>query len=100
MDPALQGAVSVNLNSGHVLEEESEIFDHEGFPGRLWSAGASFVVAAYCDHVAGWAVGWSSYHLSNKVHLSRCDHISNAWDGVEHPADFVVADVLIAYSGD
>ena len=99
MDPALQGAVSVDLNNGQVLEEEAEIFNHEVFPRRLRSTSAAFVVSACCDHVAGWAVGRSTHHLSNEVHLLLCNHISDTGDGVEHPAYFVVAEMLVTYDG-
>ena len=91
--------MSVNLNSGHVLEEEAEIFDHEVFSCRLRLTSAAFVVAVCCDHVAGWVVGWSAYHLSNEAHLLRCNHILDAGDGVEHSAYFAVAEMLVAHGG-
>jgi hypothetical protein len=99
VDPASQGAISVDLNSGHVLEEEAEIFNHEVFPGCLWSAHTALVVAARCDHVARRTVGRSAYHFPNKVHLPCSNHVSDTGDGIEHATYFVVAKVLVSYVG-
>ena len=99
VDPASQGTISVDLDSGHVLEEEAEIFDHEVFPGCLWSAYTAFVITARCDHVARRAVGRSTYHFPDEVHLSCGNHVSDTRNGIEHAAYFVVAKVLFSHVG-
>lgn len=99
VDPASQGAISIDLDGGHILEEETEVFDHEVFPGCLWSANATFVVTTRCNHVARRAVRWATHHLPNEVHLSRGNHVADTRDGIEHAAYFVVAKVLFAYFG-
>ncbi len=99
VDPALQGTISVDLDSGHVLEEEAEIFDHEVFPGCLWSAYTAFVITTRCDHVARRAVGRSTYHFPDEVHLSCGNHVSDTRNGIEHAAYFVIAKVLFSHVG-
>ena len=88
------------MDCGYVLEEESDIFNHEVFPGCLWATHTALMVAACRDHVAGGAIGWSSYHFSDEVHLPRSNHVANAGDGVEHSSYFFVAESLFANAGD
>ena len=65
-----------------------------GIPGNL-----QFVVAACSDHVARGAVRWSAYHLPDKVHLPRSDHVADAGDGVKHSSHFVIVELLFADFG-
>ncbi len=76
--------MAVNGDSGNVSEEKSEIFDHEILPGGLWASHTSFVIAASRDHVMGEVIWQPTYHFSNKIHLSCCDHVLGTWDCVEH----------------
>ena len=99
VNPISQGAISVNLDCGYFPEKEAEVLNHEFFSRCLWASHASFVVAACGDHVARGAVRWSAYHFSDKVHLSRGDHVANAGDGVEHLSHFVVVEPLFTDFG-
>ena len=99
MNPASQGAVSVDLNCGYTLEKETEVFDHEVFSRRLWAPYLAFVVAACSDHVARGAISWSAYHFCDKVHLPRSDHVADAGDGVKHSSHFVIVELLFADFG-
>ena len=58
-----------------------------------------FVITARCDHVARRAVGRSTYHFPDEVHLPRGNHVADAWDGVKHPSHFVVVEFLFANVG-
>ena len=82
MNPTAEGAVLINLDGGNVLEEKAEIFNHEVFPCCLRASHAALVIAACSDHVARGAVGWSTYHFPNKVHLPRGNHVADARNGV------------------
>jgi hypothetical protein len=99
VNPISQGAISVDLDCGYFPEKEAEVLNHEVFSRCLWASHASFVVAACGDHVARGAVRWSAYHFSDKVHLSRGDHVANARDGVEHLSHFVVVEPLFTDCG-
>ena len=99
VNPDSHGAISVNLDCGYVPEKEAEVLNHEVFSRRLWAPHAAFMVAACSDHVARWAVRWSAYHFSDKVHLSRGNHVADAGDGVEHLSHFVVVESLFTDFG-
>ncbi len=99
MNSVSQGAVLVDLYCGYVLEKKAEVFDHEVFSRRLWAPHLVFVVAACSDHVARGAVRWSAYHLPDKVHLPRSDHVADAGDGVKHSSHFVIVELLFADFG-
>jgi hypothetical protein len=98
-DPISQGAILVNLDCGYFPEKEAEVLNHEVYSRCLWAPHALFVVAACGDHLARGAVRWSAYHFSDKVHLSRGDHVADAEDGVEHLSHFVVVEPLFADFG-
>ena len=91
--------MSVDVNRRYVLEEEVKIFNHEVFPCCLWATRTAFVVTACCDHVARGTVVRSADHFSDKVHLSRSNHVADAGDGVKHTSNFVIADSLFADFG-
>ncbi len=99
MNPVSQGAISVNLDCGYILEKEAEVLNHEVFSRRLWAPHVAFIVAACGDHVARGAVRWSAYHFFDKVHLSRGDHVADAGDGVEHLSQFVIVEPLFVDFG-
>ena len=99
VNPDSHGAISVNLDCGYVPEKEAEVLNHEVFSRRLWAPHAAFMVAACSDHVARWAVRWSAYHFSDKVHLSHGNHVADAGDGVEHLSHFVVVESLFTDFG-
>ena len=99
MNPASQGAVSVDLNCGYILEKEMEVFDHEVFSRRLWAPHTAFMVATCGDHVAQGAVEWSAYHFADKVHLSHGNHVADTRDGVEQFPHFVIVELLFADLG-
>ena len=92
VNPVSQGAISVNLDCGYIPEKEAEVLNHEVFSRRLWALHAPFMVAACGDYVA-------RGHFSDKVHLSRGNHIADAGDGVEHLSHFVVVESLFADFG-
>jgi len=99
VNPASQGAMSVDLNCGYILEKETEVLDHEVFPRRLWVPHMVFMVAACSDHVVRGAVRWSAYHFSDKVHLPRGDIVADEGDGVEHSSHFFVVEPLFVDCG-
>ena len=80
----------VNPDCGYVLEKEAKVLDHEVFSRRLWAPHTAFMVAACGDHVARWAVRWSVYHFSDKIHLPR--GVADAGDGVEHSSHLIVVE--------
>jgi hypothetical protein len=53
------------------------------------------MVATCCDHVAGWAIWWASDYFLNKIYLSSCNHVLDAWDVIEHLTDSLVMDVML-----
>ena len=99
MNPTAEGAKSINLDGESVLEEKAKIFNHEVFPRCLRASHAALVIAACSDHVARGAVGWSTYHIPDKVHLPRGDHVADARDGVKYLPHFVVMKSLFADFG-
>jgi hypothetical protein len=90
MDPVVQGAMLVDLDSGDVVKGEAWVFSHDVFSRRLQLSYPAFMVAARRDHFARWAIGRASYHFPNKIHLSSRNHFSYAGDGVEYFLHFVV----------
>ena len=99
VNPISQGAISVNLDCGYFPEKEAEVLNHEVFPRCLWASHAALVIAACGDHVVRGAVGWSTYHFPDEVHLPRSDHVADARDGVKHLPHFVVMKSLFADFG-
>ena len=99
VNPISQGAKSVNLDCGYILEKKTKVLDHEVFPRHLWTPHSAFMITPCSDHVAGGAVGWSVYHFSEKVHLSRGDHVADTGDGVEFSSHFIVVEPLFADCG-
>ena len=99
MNPTVEGAISINLNDGNVLEEKVKIFNHKVFSRCLRAPRPTLVITACGDHVARWAVGWSTYHFPDKVHLSCGNHVANARDGVEHFPYFVIMKSLFVDFG-
>ncbi len=57
----------------------------------------AFMVSACRDHVTRRAVWWASDHFPNKIHLSGCNHVSYARDGIEHVVHFTIAHTLFLY---
>jgi hypothetical protein len=68
-----------------------QIFDREILPGGLWLSHAPFVIAASRDHVTGGAIRQTTYHLSNKIHLSCCNHVLDARDSIKHLSHSAIA---------
>jgi hypothetical protein len=83
--------MAINGDSGNISEEEAEIFDHEILPSGLWASHVPFVIAASRDHVMGGAIWRNTYYLSDKIHVSCCNHVLDAWDSVKHLSHSAIA---------
>ena len=44
--------------------------------------------------------GGGAYNLSDEVHLSRCNHVTDARDVIEHPLDMFISDASFLDSCD
>ena len=45
-------------------------------------------------------MGGGAYVFSDEVHLSRCDHVADARDVVEHPSNMFISDAFFLDSCD
>ncbi len=58
------------------------------------------IVAACRQHLLRRAIGGGAYNLSNEVHLSRCNHFTDASDVIEHHSNMFISDAFFLDSCD
>ena len=58
------------------------------------------IVAACRQHLLRRAIGGGAYNLSNEVHLSRCNHVTDARDVIEYPSNMFILDAFFLDSCD
>ncbi len=58
------------------------------------------IVMACHQHLLCRTIGGGAYDLSDEVHLSRCNHVTDARDVVEHPSNMFISDAFFLDSCD
>ena len=88
-NPALEGAKIVNSDLGNVVKEETKVLDDVVLEVEERTSYWANIVTACCQHLLCRTIGGGTYDFSDEVHLSRCDHVTNAKDVVDarHPVD-------------
>ena len=54
----------------------------------------ALMLTACCEHSAGRGVVWSPHYLTKETKLSRCNHVYDTRNIIEHSSDLVISDVV------
>jgi hypothetical protein len=66
----------------------------------VWTSHWADIVAACRQHLLRRAIRGGMYNLSNEVHLTCCNHVTDARDVIEHLLNMFISDVFFLDSCD
>jgi hypothetical protein len=94
-DQTLKGSKIVDCNFGHISKELLEILDNVIFVVQEGAPHKAGVITACTEHALRWSVVGSMHHISNEIHLTRCNHIVYARYVVGHTPNMLIANVFL-----